>query len=126
MLRCQAKAKLLLTYRWSINRIVCKIVFAAVPFFPMPLQDQHVDVGSSFTLRCQAKAVPAPTYQWYKDGEPLTLDTDMELSINMVTFHNADPEKHNGMYECTATNIYGSAVTTAQVRVLSELQFMIL
>ncbi|KAK7092346.1 contactin-5-like isoform X2 [Littorina saxatilis] len=91
----------------------------AVPFLIFPLRDQHVDINSSFSIRCEAMGVPLPTYSWYKNGQPLTSTLgDVEVSGNVVTFSKANAEKHNGMYECSTVNVYGSAVSSAQVRVL--------
>uniref|UniRef100_A0A2C9LRT9 Ig-like domain-containing protein n=2 Tax=Biomphalaria TaxID=6525 RepID=A0A2C9LRT9_BIOGL len=41
----------------------------AKPFFIKPLRDQHADIGSPLTWRCDARASPAAIYQWYRNGE---------------------------------------------------------
>ena len=93
-----------------------------MPFFIFPLRDQHVDINTSFSLRCEATGVPLPRYAWFKDGQPLTstLEADLEVRGNVVTFTGADPAKHDGMYECSASNVYGTRLSSAQVRVLGE------
>ncbi|XP_076455487.1 contactin-like [Babylonia areolata] len=95
------------------------IAVEAAPFFVFPLRDQHVDVNTSFSLRCQAMGVPLPRYAWFKDARPLTSTLgEVEVRGNVVTFTRADPEKHSGMYQCSATNVYGTSFSSAQVRVL--------
>ena len=80
-----------------------------------------MDVHTTFSLRCEAMGVPLPTYAWFKDGHPLTSTPgDVEVRGNVVTFTDADATRHNGMYECSASNVYGTQLSSAQVRVLGE------
>ena len=80
-----------------------------------------MDIHTAFSLRCEATGVPLPRYAWFKDGLPLTSTPgDVEVRGNVVSFTDADPERHNGMYECSASNVYGTRLSSAQVRVLGE------
>ena len=96
-------------------------MFSAIPYYLVPLQGQHVDHGSHLTWKCEASGYPYPSYQWYKDGQ-LVVDVPGELSVvgNTITINNLQ-EKHNGMYQCAATNYLGTSMSEAQLRVLGKL-----
>ncbi|XP_046576744.1 contactin-like [Haliotis rubra] len=90
------------------------------PYFIFPLRDQFLDVGSQMTWRCQATAIPPAVYSWYKDTELLTSTPgDVEIVGNVLTIKNANAEKHNGMYQCSAINLHGKSFSTAELKVLS-------
>lgn len=55
--------------------------------------------GVSFTI--VATGYPAPTYQWYKDGSPLSGETSDTLNISSPT------PSDDGDYHCRATNSSG-------------------
>lgn len=87
-----------------------------------PLRDQHVDINTQVSMRCEAGGVPRPTYSWFKDGQPLTSQPgDVEVTVNVVVIRHADPLRHSGMYECQASNMYGTRLSSAQLRILCEL-----
>ncbi|XP_071155484.1 contactin-like [Mytilus edulis] len=91
----------------------------AEPFFLFPLKDQHIDQGSQLTWHCAARGIPAPTYFWLKNGVRLyTIEGDITISNNVLVVHNADPVRHNGMYQCGAENKHGISHTEGQLRVL--------
>ncbi|XP_071103129.1 contactin-3-like [Haliotis cracherodii] len=93
---------------------------AAKPYFIVPLQNQHVDINSQLTWRCVARASPNPTYMWYKNGEVLQqVPGDTLITGSTLTILKLDPEKHNGMYQCSAKNTHGETMSAAQLRVLS-------
>ncbi|KAH9505526.1 hypothetical protein Btru_057498 [Bulinus truncatus] len=58
----------------------------AKPYFPYPLQNQHLDEGSSFTWSCHAMALPKPIYTWYKDGHLLKSDSNDGIKPFPPTF----------------------------------------
>ncbi|XP_025080380.1 contactin-5-like [Pomacea canaliculata] len=96
------------------------LLVQAAPFFMFPLRDQHVDINSTVSLRCQAGGVPTPTYAWFKNGQPLTsIPDDVEVSGNVVVIKKAEPARHSGMYECSATNLHGTRISSAQLRILA-------
>ncbi|XP_060074968.1 contactin-like [Ylistrum balloti] len=96
------------------------VIIEAKPFFSYPLSDRHVDIGSQLTWRCEAKAFPTPTYTWFKDGVLITsIPGERTIIKNVMLINSLDPEKHNGMYQCSATNVYGEVFTEGQLRVLA-------
>ena len=51
-------------------------------------------------------------YEWTKDGEPLTitgLDIQKKAGVGTLIIENPR-EEHEGIYQCKATNEYGTAV----------------
>ena len=52
-------------------------------------------------------------YEWTKNGEPLTItgvDIKKEPGVGTVIIE-APTEDHEGLFQCKATNIYGTAVS---------------
>lgn len=92
---------------------------SAKPYFLYPLRDLVVDEESHVTLRCDALGKPRPTFSWYKNSQPLVpVPGEIEIVSNVLTILRTQVGKHGGMYECTATNTHGTAITSAQVKVL--------
>lgn len=97
---------------------VSDFFFTAKPFFSYPLKHQHVDIGSKLTWRCEATAMPEPVYEWYKDGVRLSnIPGKLNIVRNVLTLQNLQTTD-NGMYQCSAENIYGKSFTEGQLRVL--------
>lgn len=63
-------------------------------------------VGQNITLSGAATGIPAPTYQWRKDGFALAGATSSTLILNNLQSTDA------GTYSLVATNTIGSVVTT--------------
>lgn len=66
-----------------------------------------------FVLECVADASPAPSYQWFRNGEPLSPDTaGLKLvsddDHSQLDFVNPSSE-HEGYYHCEAVNPLGKA-----------------
>jgi len=59
-------------------------------------------LGDSFTFTVAAEGVPAPTYQWFKDGLPLLGQTSASLVLDDLTDADA------GAYTVVVTNAAGS------------------
>nr|KAG5696570.1 hypothetical protein BaRGS_030438 [Batillaria attramentaria] len=93
----------------------------ARPYFISKLRDQHVDVNSQLTWRCDARANPPASYTWYKNGEVVTSDPTkgIQVSGNVMRISRLDPKLHDGMYQCGAVNVYGMTLSEGQLRVLS-------
>ncbi|XP_022316570.2 contactin-3-like isoform X2 [Crassostrea virginica] len=95
------------------------LVIESKPFFSYPLKHQHVDIGSKLTWRCEATAMPEPVYEWFKDGVRLSnIPGKLNIVRNVLTLQNLQTTD-NGMYQCSAENIYGKSFTEGQLRVLA-------
>uniref|UniRef100_A0A8C7TRN8 Roundabout, axon guidance receptor, homolog 2 (Drosophila) n=1 Tax=Oncorhynchus mykiss TaxID=8022 RepID=A0A8C7TRN8_ONCMY len=92
--------------------------------------DLIVSKGEPATLNCKAEGRPAPTVEWYKDGEVSDLDVAaLSLSICQVrggklTISNTR-KSDAGMYVCVATNMVGERDSeTAQLSVFERPTFV--
>lgn len=94
----------------------------AKPYFLKPIGDQHVDLDSHFTWHCDVRSNPASTFRWYKNGQIVNSDPEKFIYVtsNVITFSKLVPVMHDGMYQCEATNIYGTTLSEGQLRVLGE------
>ncbi|CAF1546759.1 unnamed protein product, partial [Didymodactylos carnosus] len=91
------------------------------PMFLEPLKDQRVRTHDTLHLECKVDGIPYPEVRFYKDWRLLTdshrtrirhVEPDVwHLTINGVI------EKDTGLYTCTAKNIAGATLTSANVSI---------
>ncbi|TRY58309.1 hypothetical protein DNTS_031066 [Danionella cerebrum] len=88
---------------WVKVRVVDKpglsLHWRGEPHIVLQPKSQVVKPGGTFTLRCLALGKPSPTYQWYRNGLPLSQETTEALTIE-----NASAEL-SGSYLCAVSNI---------------------
>lgn len=105
------------------QRVVTKTIILALeakPYFVFPLRDQHADEGSDVTWRCEARAVPRAVYTWYLNGEILRdIPGKLEVRRNILVIRKLEKSHDPGVYMCTATNVHGTAFSSAELRVLA-------
>uniref|UniRef100_A0A7N4NH31 Protein tyrosine kinase 7 (inactive) n=1 Tax=Sarcophilus harrisii TaxID=9305 RepID=A0A7N4NH31_SARHA len=69
------------------------------------------------TLRCHIDGHPRPTYQWFRDGNPLS-DSQGNYSVSSkernLTLRRASPE-HSGVYSCCAHNSFGHICSSQNI-----------
>ncbi|XP_076025155.1 roundabout homolog 1-like [Genypterus blacodes] len=83
--------------------------------------DLIVSKGEPATLNCKAEGRPAPTVEWYKDGERVETDHDNTRSHRMLLLsgslfflrvvHGRRYKPDEGSYVCVARNYLGQAVS---------------
>uniref|UniRef100_A0A8C8H0X9 Roundabout guidance receptor 1 n=1 Tax=Oncorhynchus tshawytscha TaxID=74940 RepID=A0A8C8H0X9_ONCTS len=83
--------------------------------------DLIVSKGEPATLNCKAEGRPAPTVEWYKDGERVETDRDNPRSHRMLLpsgslfflriVHGRRSKPDDGSYVCVARNYLGQAVS---------------
>ncbi|XP_072769921.1 roundabout homolog 2-like isoform X3 [Nerophis lumbriciformis] len=83
--------------------------------------DLIVSKGEPATLNCKAEGRPAPTVEWYKDGERVETDRDTPRSHRMLLpsgslfflriVHGRRSKPDDGSYVCVARNYLGEAVS---------------
>jgi hypothetical protein len=83
------------------------------------LEDDHVEIGTSYKLNCSAYGDPALKYSWtINDNQnipnAIPINGNKTLHINPITIEN------EGTYKCVVTNIEGNASTTANITVFGE------
>ena len=122
--------KLIVVHRWMITgNFTCKFLFfslffLAKPYFIHHLQDMHVDINSQLSWRCEAVARPRATFKWYKNSKPITpIPGKIEMNSNVLKLTNLE-ETDSGMYQCAASNVYGSVFSGAQLRVLCKYKLL--
>ncbi|CAG01186.1 unnamed protein product, partial [Tetraodon nigroviridis] len=91
-----------------------KTVKVTVNFAPTihEIKSHGIGLGRNALLRCEAAAVPAPTYEWYKSEKRISNGQGIEiknLSSRSVLTVNNMTEDHFGNYTCVATNKLGMA-----------------
>ncbi|XP_046406914.1 contactin isoform X2 [Ischnura elegans] len=98
----------------------------AEPNFTIPLTDKHMDSKSSLTWTCEAFGIPDVTYTWYRNGEIIDAEnmTGFDrgryiIQDNVLKINDLDPERDEGMYQCSAKNQLRNRYSSAQLRVLS-------
>jgi hypothetical protein len=69
---------------------------------------QTIVANTTTTFAVSAFGSPAPTYQWYFNGNPISGSNTTRLLLS-------PPTALAGSYTCQATNIYGSATTSAAI-----------
>ncbi|XP_075016772.1 mucosa-associated lymphoid tissue lymphoma translocation protein 1-like isoform X2 [Calonectris borealis] len=69
--------------------------------------EQRVEVGKPLQLQCAAMGVPAPSYQWYRNGNMLEHQKKKKLWITHAEVSDS------GTYLCCASNSHGEHWTNA-------------
>ncbi|XP_055119115.2 inactive tyrosine-protein kinase 7 isoform X5 [Symphalangus syndactylus] len=79
-----------------------------------PASEAEIQPQTQVTLRCHIDGHPRPTYQWFRDGTPLS-DGQSNHTVSSkernLTLRPADPE-HSGLYSCCAHNAFGQACSS--------------
>ncbi|XP_047450928.1 roundabout homolog 2 isoform X3 [Mugil cephalus] len=83
--------------------------------------DLIVSKGEPATLNCKAEGRPAPSIEWYKDGERVETDKDDPRSHRMLLpsgslfflriVHGRRSKPDEGVYTCVARNHLGEAIS---------------
>lgn len=121
-------------YYESNNRPVAWMIpsFSFAPYFPTSLGDTWLcDTATQQPATITASSVrglPPFTYTWTRNGEPIVFPdpryTTSESGQSLI-IHNAAEEPDNTVFECDATNSFGSASASSRIRHRSEPQFFI-
>jgi hypothetical protein len=83
----------------------------SAPRFTLPVEDRSGFIGGSVTFDGRAVGYPAPTYQWFFNGAPLSGQTGSSLFISPLTATSA------GQYQLIASNASGVATSSARLTV---------
>ncbi|NXE06852.1 NCHL1 protein, partial [Lophotis ruficrista] len=92
----------------------------SVAQLPTITEQSHTQVAypfdEDFTIKCEARGNPQPTFNWTKDGKPFDLLSDPRIvaSNNSGTFviHNRGIiTNFQGKYRCFASNVLGTAMS---------------
>ncbi|EDV21450.1 uncharacterized protein TRIADDRAFT_30409, partial [Trichoplax adhaerens] len=95
-----------------------EVQFAPRIITELTSSSQSVIENSAIILNCQANANPVPTFTWYKDGIEINRTTYLSTSYNQsqILLTNVT-EMDAGSYNCTSTNLIGSASSNMDITV---------
>ncbi|NWW29580.1 NCHL1 protein, partial [Panurus biarmicus] len=92
----------------------------SVSQLPTITEQSHTQVAypfdEDFTIKCEARGNPQPTFNWTKDGKPFDLSSDPRI----VAFNNSGTfviqnrgiiNNFQGKYRCFASNVLGTAMS---------------
>ena len=98
---------------------------AAVPSITDFTVTDNPVIGSPFSIRCTAGGIPQPNISWRKDGQVLEPAAVAISELQIVVTNNGrtstvevsegSPEL-NGVYECIAVNVAGSAMRSTSIK----------
>ncbi|XP_060132638.1 hemicentin-1 isoform X1 [Zootoca vivipara] len=71
-------------------------------------KEVKIRVNNSFTLECEAHAIPAAGIRWYKDGQPIASDDHITIQASGRVLQIKSAQiSDTGRYSCIASNIAG-------------------
>ncbi|KAF5929735.1 hypothetical protein HPG69_002459 [Diceros bicornis minor] len=79
-----------------------------------PASEAEIQPQTQVTLRCHIDGHPRPTYQWFRDGSPLSDGQSNHMVSSKernLTLRPASPE-HSGLYSCCAHNAFGQVCSS--------------
>ncbi|XP_034416288.1 vascular endothelial growth factor receptor 1 [Cyclopterus lumpus] len=80
------------------------------------LTDCTLNASSSVSLSCASEGIPPPTVTWYKDERALSQGSGIVISLEDGTLHiDRITAEDQGLYTCQATNVRGSAESSAYI-----------
>lgn len=84
-----------------------------------------MDNRGELTWTCEAFGIPDVTYNWFRNGEILNMETlssedkdRYSIQDNVLSIKNLDPERDQAMYQCRAKNQLKTRYSSAQLRIL--------
>uniref|UniRef100_A0A803TIG1 Neuronal cell adhesion molecule n=1 Tax=Anolis carolinensis TaxID=28377 RepID=A0A803TIG1_ANOCA len=101
------------------------LMFALLPQPPTIIQqspkDYIIDPRENIVIQCEAKGKPPPSFSWTRNGTHFDIDKDARvrmkphsgtLIINIINEENGGKaESYEGVYQCTARNELGAAIS---------------
>lgn len=94
-----------------------QITVRAAPTLVVSPASQSVVAGTTATLRVEAAAFPAPTFQWRKNGKAIAAATNSTLAFATVISADA------GSYDVVVTNVLGSVTSPAAILTVTTRDF---
>jgi hypothetical protein len=93
------------------------LVVRAPPQILTAPESQSIFAGDSLTLRVTASGVPAPTFQWRRNGAVLPGATNSSFTLATATAANA------GNYDVVVTNALGTVTSPAAIVTITTRDF---
>lgn len=113
----QCRASNLLKTRYSSAQL--RVLSFRPSFKKRPLEPEtYAAEGGNVTLFCKPEAAPRPKYTWKKDGTVLGSTGRRRVLDNGNLFISPVSRDDDGLYTCTASNMYGSDESSGRLIVL--------
>lgn len=80
-------------------------------------KDYIIDPRENIIIQCEAKGKPHPSFSWTRDGTHFDIDQHSNVHMKahsgtlVVDISQEKAEHYEGMYQCTARNKHGTAVS---------------
>uniref|UniRef100_A0A8D2LZR0 Contactin 6 n=1 Tax=Varanus komodoensis TaxID=61221 RepID=A0A8D2LZR0_VARKO len=82
------------------------------------IKNAFLSLYDTLVWECKATGKPAPSYSWYKNGQPLSPEVrSIENGTLTITMLNISD---SGLYQCVAENKYESIYSNAELRVIAS------
>ncbi|XP_029992617.1 neuronal cell adhesion molecule-like isoform X17 [Sphaeramia orbicularis] len=94
-------------------------------------KDYIIDPRENIIIHCEAKGKPHPSFSWTRNGTHFDIDQDPNVNMRphsgtmVVDISREKVEHYEGVYQCTARNKHGTAVSN-NIVVRQSLAFSIL
>ncbi|XP_071961378.1 uncharacterized protein [Antedon mediterranea] len=96
------------------------VIVGDKPSWLTEMQDVVLSVGDDITLTCEAEAVPDVSYDWFFNGQQLSisyLPYNVRFRDNRLQIVSANVE-NRGVYTCRASNVFGTIITNVAINVV--------
>uniref|UniRef100_A0A0B7B8G0 Ig-like domain-containing protein n=1 Tax=Arion vulgaris TaxID=1028688 RepID=A0A0B7B8G0_9EUPU len=102
--------------RFKLNDVGKDLLVEMPPNIRIPYDQQRKIVMEKnrdrFNFTCKADGHPEPTYKWLRDGQPISDDNVYIKSFqNGTLFFPQFGPREEGLFQCYATNKYGTSVS---------------
>ncbi|VEL35441.1 unnamed protein product [Protopolystoma xenopodis] len=87
------------------------MIISSEPMLVISPHNTSVTLGRVVTLPCAAEGEPTPQLNWFKDNQPVVMDSRHSLVQNGSLRIVAVDEVDEGVYQCRATSALGEAVS---------------
>ncbi|CDR19095.1 unnamed protein product [Oncorhynchus mykiss] len=80
-------------------------------------KDFIIDPRENIVIHCDAKGKPHPSFSWTRNGTHFDIDQDPKVTMRphsgtlVVDISGEKVESYEGVYQCTARNEHGTAVS---------------
>ncbi|XP_035377562.1 neuronal cell adhesion molecule a isoform X15 [Electrophorus electricus] len=80
-------------------------------------KDYIIDPRENIVIHCEAKGKPHPSFSWTRNGTHFDMDKDPKVTMNpnsgtlVIDTSGEKAEVYEGVYQCTARNQHGTAVS---------------
>ncbi|KAK6970083.1 Contactin-2, partial [Biomphalaria glabrata] len=113
------------THGTTLTSAQLRILAFKPTFIRRPVNPSQMGTeGGNISIACQPEAAPSPNITWSKNGFPLAVSTEFKERIVQLTtgdlFIRDLQISDKGIYQCTASNDFGSESSSGLLTVVSQ------